>query len=288
MSTRLQQILLVGVGVAGAFVMVLLGLWQMQVFVDQGNRGVAERASQPPVPLDGEVDAHGAIGDIYGKQVTIVGTYVPGQQELVPTGNRWRVLAAFEMRDGRVLPVVRGAASDPEAIPAPPAGERTEVGLFLPGEGDPEPGSAGASGRPGELGSVRMPLLAQRWSQQLIPGFVTLGQEDAVAHGLTQASVELPAGEGAARNSGYALQWWVFAAFGLGMAIKLAHGLGVRERRAQDATLAAQAEPERTDAVQTRSVQIDRVQTDRAQIDPAQTDPAQTDAAQTDGEESMP
>ena len=53
MSTRLKQILLVAVGLAGAIVMVLLGLWQMQVFVDQGNRGIADRASQPAVPLDG-------------------------------------------------------------------------------------------------------------------------------------------------------------------------------------------------------------------------------------------
>ena len=252
MSTRLKQILLVGVGLAGAIVMVLLGLWQMQVFVDQGNRGVADRASQPPVPLDGEVNADGTVGDIYGKQVTIVGTYVPGQQELIPTGDGWRVLAAFEVRDGRILPVVRGLTDRPDAVPAPPAGERTEAGLFLPGEGDPEPGSAGASVGPDELGSVRMPLLAQQWSQQLIPGFVTLSAADAAAHGLAQASVDLPAGEGAARNSGYALQWWVFAAFGLGMAIKLAHGLGVRERRAQDAALAAlHTDPARTDAVQT-------------------------------------
>ena len=47
--------------------------------------------------------------------------------------------------------------------------------------------------------------------------------------------MNLPTGEGSAQNSGYALQWWVFAAFGLGMAIKLAHSMGVRERKAQEA-----------------------------------------------------
>ncbi|MFT3876442.1 MAG: SURF1 family protein [Propioniciclava sp.] len=239
MTTRLKQILLVSVGIVGAAIMVMLGLWQMQVFVDQGNRGVADRAAQPPVPLTDHLGDAGAVGDIYGKQVTIVGRYLDGQQELIPTEGGWRVLAAFEIADGRILPVVRGLASAPSPLPALPAGERTEVGLFLPGEGDPEPGTVGASAAPGELGSVRMPLLAQRWPQQLVPGFVTLSEPDAAQHGLAKAPVALPAGEGAARNSGYALQWWVFAAFGLGMAIKLAHGLGVRERRAQEAAALA-------------------------------------------------
>ena len=53
--------------------------------------------------------------------------------------------------------------------------------------------------------------------------------------------MELPSGEGSLQNSGYALQWWVFAAFGLGMSIRFAHGLGVRERRRQEAALAASA-----------------------------------------------
>lgn len=235
MSTRAKQVLIVAVGLVGAVVMLVLGLWQMQVFVNQGNRTVADRAAQSPVPLAEHVDSEGEVGDTYGKRVVIVGTYLPGQQELVPTQGAWRVLAAFQVRDGRVLPVVRGVVDDPASVPPPPAGERTETGLLLPGEGD-APDAA-----PGTLGSVRMPLLAQRWPQQLLPAFVTLGPEDARAHGLAPASVDLPTGEGSVRNSGYALQWWVFAAFALGMAVKIAHGLGVRDRRREaDALLASQ------------------------------------------------
>ena len=88
-----------------------------------------------------------------------------------------------------------------------------------------------------------MPLLAQQWPQQLIPGFVTLGAQDAAAQGLTQASVKLPGGEGSAQNGGYALQWWVFAAFALGMSIKLAHSLGVQDRRREEGELAAPGTP---------------------------------------------
>ena len=108
----------------------------------------------------------------------------------------------------------------------------TETGLFLPGEGDPD-----GVVPDGTLRSVRMPLLAQKWPQQLIPGFVTLNAEESSAQGMQQAPVSLPSGEGSARNSGYALQWWVFAAFGMGMAIKIAHAMGVKERKAAEAAL---------------------------------------------------
>ena len=66
---------------------------------------------------------------------------------------------------------------------------------------------------------------------------MTLNAEESSAQGMQQAPVSLPSGEGSARNSGYALQWWVFAAFALGMAIKLAHTLGVKQRNQDDAVL---------------------------------------------------
>ncbi len=237
MSTRLKQVLLVTLGAVLAAVMIFLGLWQMQVFVDKGNRSVEERAAQPPVPLSEHVATSGEVGDIYGKQVTFTGTYLPAQEIRIPGEGDERILTAVELADGRVLPVVRGATASGAPVEPPPAGTVTETGLFLPGEGDADEGLPD-----GKLHSVRMPLLAQQWPQQLIPGFVTLGAQDAAAQGLTQASVKLPGGEGSAQNGGYALQWWVFAAFALGMSITFAHTLGVRERRREEAALAAAAE----------------------------------------------
>lgn len=235
MNTRLKQVLIVSVGAALALVMVFLGLWQMQVFVDKGHKTVADRAAQPAVPLEDYLADDLSLRDIYGRQVTITGRYLPGQQLLVPTEGAYRVLTAFEVRDGRVLPVVRGLAPTVDDIDPPPPGQRTETGLFLPGEGDVrDDRNVNVVVPPGQLASVRMPALAQHWSN-LVPGFVTLGAQDAATHGLRQAPIDLPEGDGSAQNSGYALQWWVFAAFGLGMAIKLAHSLGVRERRALEA-----------------------------------------------------
>lgn len=238
MSTRLKQVLIITVAAAIALGMVFLGLWQMQVFVDEGARSVEQRAAQPAEVLDDHLASDDELGELYGKQVVVEGTYLPDHQILVPTDGAYRVLGAIEIADGRTLPIVRGLTADPEAIAAPPTGVRSETGIFLPGEGNVLNDQGVHVDVPaGQLPSVRMPALAQEWPEQLVPGFVTLGEADAAAHGLDAASVALPTGEGSAQNSGYALQWWVFAVFGMGMAIKLAHGLGVRDRKAKEAAL---------------------------------------------------
>lgn len=237
MSTRLKQLLIVAAGAVVAIVMVFLGLWQAQVFVDKGNRTVADRAEQPAVALSDHLDSPG-LGDLYGKQVIVTGHYLPDQEITIPADGGVRVLTAFELADGRVLPVVRGFAADGSPMAGAPTGERTEQGLLLPGEGDSD-----VEVGDGQLGSVRMPLLAQHWTQQLVAGFVTLDGQHAAAQGLAQAAVTLPEGQGEARNAGYALQWWVFAAFGLGMTLKIAHAVGARERRAREEEARAELEP---------------------------------------------
>ncbi len=238
MNTRAKQVALVAVGAAVALVMVFLGLWQMQVFVDKGNRTVQARAEQAPVPLLDFVAADGSVGDVYGKQVTVTGHYLPDELTIPDAPGRVRVLTALELGDGRVLPVVRGVASE-GAVPPAPSGSVAQQGLFLPGEGDSDVAVAA-----GQIGSVRMPLLAQKWStRQLVPGFITLTEADAAAQGLALASVTLPQGEGSFQNGGYALQWWIFAAFALGMSIKFAQAVGARERKAREAAALAELGP---------------------------------------------
>lgn len=235
MTTRLKQFGVLTLGAAAALVMIWLGLWQMQVFVDSGNRGVEERAAQAPVALTSVLTPDGIDGDAYGKQMIVTGTYLPDQEMLLPsTGGASRVLSALLLEDGRVLPVVRGIVPSASEVPPAPDGVVTQTGLILPGEGDVE------GLQPGELGSVRMPLLAQRWPQQLVPGFITLNADDASAQGLAAAPVSLPEGDGSFVNGGYALQWWIFAAVGFGMAVRVAVGMGRRDREARE--LAAHAE----------------------------------------------
>lgn len=236
LSLRLKQTLLVSAGAVVALIMVFLGLWQMQVFIDKGNRTVEDRAAQPPVALIEHVSASSQVGDVYGRRVTVSGHYLADHQLLIPgEGSSVRVLAAFEFADGRVVPIVRGLASDSSQVTPPPVGERTEMGLFLPGEGNVE-GQAESS----ELASVRMPLLAQKWPDaNLIPGFITLSAENAAAYGLAEGPVSLPQGDGSFQNGGYALQWWIFAAFAFGFTVIAAQGMGRRERKLrEDAALA--------------------------------------------------
>ena len=230
MSLRFRQALIVALGIVAAAVMTWRGFWQLQVFTDQGNASVQARAEQPAVPLIDQVGADGTVGDIYGKPVIANGHYLAGrQQRVLDEQGVVRVLSAFQLADGRVLPVVRGVIAQGVDAPPAPAGHLTQTGLFLASEA----GADHALARGYDLGSVRLAQLAQLWPEPLIPGFITLDSAEAARQGLQPAAVNLPTGEGSWRNSGYALQWWVFALFALGMTIKIAQGMGKRERTRQ-------------------------------------------------------
>lgn len=227
---RLQQSALVLLGLALAAVMVLLGLWQMQVFEDQGQEGAIARMNEPAVPLDSVALAGSEITEGYGRTVTFTGTYVPEEQLLIPVegdpGN-YRVLTPARTPDGTLVPVIRGEVTSSTDVPAPPTGPVAQQGVLLasdlPVEGElPE----------GQIGSVYLPVLVQQWEDPMIAGYVTLPAAIASAQGLAPATPELPTGRGDGQNFGYALQWWVFAAAALGFSIYLATYIGrAAERR---------------------------------------------------------
>ncbi|MGB7962577.1 MAG: SURF1 family protein [Propionicimonas sp.] len=218
-----KQALVGVVGFGLALAMIWLGLWQMQVFESKENSSAVARAAQPAVWLLDFVGDDGTVGDSYGKTVWVSGVYLPAEQVLiVGTDGTLRVLTALQLADGRVLPVVRGAVDSMTAtVPPPPAGTVTQTGVFLPSEA-----SAAHTVPADAMGSVRLPLLAQRWSQPLLPGFITLGRVDAVAQGLSPATPALPTGEGSVQNIGYALQWWAFAAFAVLLTFRIVGTIG--------------------------------------------------------------
>jgi cytochrome oxidase assembly protein ShyY1 len=236
MGVRGKQWLIAVVGAVLTVAMLWLGLWQMRVFEDRENESAAARATQPAAPLLDFVTADGTVGDIYGKPASVTGRYLPAQQARVTAEDGTvRVLTAFQVADGRVLAVVRGVLPPGTAtIPEPPGGELTQAGIFLPSEA-----GAGTADTGTQLGSVRLPVLAQFWPQQLLPGFITLPAAASAAQGLDTAVVALPSGSGSIQNIGYALQWWVFAAFGAFMTVRFVRALG---RDGSLGTLATQEE----------------------------------------------
>lgn len=214
---RQLGVILVGLMLAG--VMVVLGIWQLDVYHSQGRAQSERRAAEPAVPLASVAQPSAVIGEGYGRQVTFSGHYLPDVQLLVPlddAGTGYRVLSALQLDTGGVLPVVRGVVPA-AALPALPAGTIEGTGVLLPSEEAP-PGELPAN----QLSSVRIPTLAQQWPGPLLTGYVTLSATEAAAQGLPPAPLDLPQSSGRLRNGAYALQWWVFAAFAVGMAVKVA------------------------------------------------------------------
>ena len=207
-----------------------LGWWQLQVYEIQGAEAAATRANQAPVPLDSVARAGSAVRDGYGRTVSASGRYRADGQLLVPLPGSigaYRVLTALELPDGSVLPVVRGVVRGDLAAPQPPpppTGPLDQTGVLLPSE-EALPGVPPR----GMVNSLRIPALAQIWADPLVDGYLVLSGGDAQAQGLEPFPLVLPEGPGRLRNGAYAVQWWIFAAFAVLMAGKIARDLGTRD-----------------------------------------------------------
>ncbi|HEY6812243.1 MAG TPA: SURF1 family protein [Propionibacteriaceae bacterium] len=239
--TRFKQALVIALGIGLAAVMVVLGLWQLEVYHRQGSAAAERRASAPPVPLGSVARPGAAATEGFGRSVSFDGSYDPALQLLVPVeaaSGQFRVLTGLRQTDGSVVAVVRGIVSEPNA-PPPPTGPVHQVGVLLPTE-EHLPDTDLPSG---QIASVRLPALAQQWPGPLIDGFVTLSSSDAGIQGLAAAPLQLPESPGRVRNVAYVGQWWLFAAFTLFMAFRMARDLGVREAEVAEITSEQGAEP---------------------------------------------
>ena len=230
--TLLKQIGIVVLGCVIAGGMAMLGIWQLQVYTEQGAEASAARAAQPPVPLASVAPAATRVTEGYGLSVRFGGTYDPELQMLVPIGDggpagSLRVVTGVRQADGSTGAVVRGLVpASATTAPPPPAGEVTQTGVLLPSEeaGD----TLSPTGQGVGLPSVRVPVLAQTWPGPLVDGFVVLSADDARAGGLAPAPLALPEGQGRLRNGAYAAQWWIFGLFAVVMSARIARDLGRR------------------------------------------------------------
>jgi surfeit locus 1 family protein len=239
--TRFRQALVIALGIGLAAVMIVLGFWQLEVYHRQGAAAAARQASAPPVPLSSVARAGAPANEGYGRPVAFEGTYDPALQLLVPVedgAGQFRVLSGLRQTNGSVVAVVRGVVSEPTA-PPPPSGLVQQVGVLLPTE-EHVPETDLPSG---QIASVRLPALAQQWPGPMIDGFVTLSSADAASQDLAAAPLQLPEAPGRLRNVAYVGQWWLFAAFVLFMAFRMARDIGRRDDQVAEITAERPAEP---------------------------------------------
>lgn len=243
--TRILQGLILTAGLAVGAVMIVLGLWQMGVYQRQGEQATLDLAAEPALSLASIAPPSQPVREGFSRTVTFTGEYIGRGQLLVPVAgtDRYRVLTPLIRSDGAAVPVVRGVVTGPRA-PAPPTGQVSGVGVLAPSES----GDSTTTLPAGQIQAVQLSELAQTWPWPLTGGYVTLPSPAAQAQGLGPAAATLPTSDGRLRNGVYALQWWVFAAFAVGMSIKMAHDLG-RHRELEEAEL-AQVEAGRTAAAE--------------------------------------
>jgi cytochrome oxidase assembly protein ShyY1 len=204
--------------------MAWLGTWQLGRARDQGDAAKQARVSIPPVPLRDVLPPQTAFpADGVDRPVTVTGSWERGGQLLLP--ERWLdgrqgfwVLTPLRLDDGSVLAVLRGwtaSAADAErgaaALPTTPV---SLTGVLRPGEEAVTRTPGETSGLPaGQLERVDPVELIERWSGPTHTGFVVLTAPEQP--GLTPVPPATGNGRLALQNLSYAVQWFIFAGFGL-------------------------------------------------------------------------
>lgn len=231
-----------------------LGFWQLDVARDRGQQDTASRASDRPVAeLGAVIRPHAAFpSDGSGRRVRATGTYAAegqllvGPRRLEGRTGYWVVTPLVVDDGGARLPVVRGFMTEPAAVP-PPAGTITVTGSLAPGESPAEaPDGVQGDGGQAVLGSIDLAVLVNRWPGELYNAFVFSSDEragdgsgggEAVEAAPLERVPAPPTGGGGLkwRNTAYALQWWIFAAFAAYMWFRMVRDDADQDKAAQDA-----------------------------------------------------
>lgn len=225
-AIRVKQTLIMLIGTVLAGVMVVLGLWQMNVFESQQNNSTQARIDQPVITWNKAPKRADVIAQ-YGRRVRITGTFEPSTATMVGTSWPVRAVEGVRLTSGETIAVVRGKVPKGQEVPAAPTGTVTLTGVLAASESDD--GHRNPQMPASVLPSLRLEVLTQTWPQPLVPATLTLDEQGARSQGLSPAEPVLPKGDGGERNRGYALQWWVFAIFTIAMSIAFARAVGKRK-----------------------------------------------------------
>lgn len=225
-ALRPRWLLLLVVVVVATAGMARLGQWQLDRARESSRSAERERLSAAPVDISTVIRPQQAIpNDGIERPVTATGRWDGARRVLLPgrslegrTG-LW-VLTPLVLADGSAVPVMRGwvpSAEDPAASAAETSETVTVTGVLLP----PEPRLDTAPGTDLGLPADQIPRidvveLVKRWPHPLVDAYVHLrtASPDA-APAPTPVPLEARSDGVSWRNFSYALQWWIFAAFGL-------------------------------------------------------------------------
>jgi len=217
--------------VLAATLMAGLGQWQFRRARAEGvdaQRHALQRAPVPMTRLFGPQEQFPAAG--IDRPVTVTGTWVWGEQVVVagqkadesavdgPTG--YWLLMPLRLPSGAAIAVVRGWSAEPGHLEAPSdpvqaTGQVTVRAVLRISDPPVERGPGESAGLPaGQLEGVDLTQLIHLWPEPLYTGYL-IATDLPVPPGFSAVSA-LHAGSGLAwRNISYALQWWLFAGFGL-------------------------------------------------------------------------
>jgi len=205
----------------------MLGLWQLSVARDRGR---AEQVGSVPTLPVADVAAvlftHAPFPPYAdGRRITATGRYDGSGQVLVTPrllrGKRgyWVVTPLVVRSTGARLAVVRGFVTDPAKAVAPDVtADVTVSGVLSPGESQGASGG-GAALPDGQMASLDLSMLVNRWPGTLYNAFVFATAEVPDVTSAASPAVErvpppaMASGGLSWRNTAYAFQWWAFALF---------------------------------------------------------------------------
>ena len=230
-----------------------LGAWQLEEARAEGRAQAIERAASLPVaPLTEIVEPQSEFPrEGSTRRVTATGSYAQDGQILIAERRLegqvgyWVVSPFVVDGTGATIPVLRGFVTEPERAPVPPA---PQTRIALAGGLAPSESPRSEAGLPeGVYRSIDLALLVNTWDTEVYNAFVFATEETVLdgansgvpvaIDGLTR--VPPPTGEQSElnlKNAMYALQWWVFAAFGFFLWWRMV-------RQAHREELETQAEP---------------------------------------------
>lgn len=202
----------------------LLGNWQLREARAEARAQEIERAAAMPVqPLTEVVQPQSAFPpDGSTRRITATGSYDSAGQVLIADRRLdgelgyWVVTPLVVEETGASLPVLRGFVTAIEEAPVAPTGSVDIGGGLAPGESP----MSEADLPDGVFRSIDMSLLINRWDTAVYNAFVFLTDETVAGSPVALDGLQRvppPTGDSAQlnlKNAMYALQWWVFAAFG--------------------------------------------------------------------------